>query len=69
MYVTSKNKSEKDKKDNDPQICKLEIEKENKESSQGSDNSWFSSWSGLSTTFDSPKSKKRECSGDYEEDQ
>ena len=31
-----------------------------KESSQGSQDSWFSSWSGLSTTFSSPK--KRELS-------
>ena len=59
VYQTSKNESEKDKKDNDPQICELKFEEQNKESSQGNDNSWFSSWSGLSTTFDSPKSKKR----------
>ena len=70
VYQTSKNESEKDKKDNDPQISELKFEEENKESSQGNDNSWFSSWSGLSTAFDSPKSKKREFSdGNEEEDQ
>ena len=38
-YETSKNESERDKKDNYPQISELKIEEENKESSQGSDNS------------------------------
>ena len=46
----------------------MKIEEENKESSQGSDNSWFSSWSGLTTTFDSPKSKTREFRDDNEEE-
>ena len=69
VHETSKNESEKDKKDNDRQIIESKIEEENKESSQGSDSSWFSSWSVLSTTFDWPKSKKRGFgAGDEEED-
>ena len=64
----SKNESEKDKKNNDPQISELKIEEENKESSQGSNNTWLSLGSGLSTTFDSPKSKKREFSDDDKEE-
>ena len=47
----------------------MKIEEENKESSQGSNNSWLSLWSGLSTTFDSPKSKKREFSDDDDEEE
>ena len=68
VYVTSNNESEKYKKDDDPQISKLEIEEENKKSSQGSDNSSLSLWSGLSITFYSPKSKKRQFSADDEEE-
>ena len=56
---------EKDKKDNGPQIREFKIEEENKESSQGSGNSWFSSWSSM--TFDSPKSKKRKIRKDDKE--
>ena len=52
----------KDKKDNeDPQISslKIEVEKEGQENAEEtSQECWFSSWSGLSTTFDSPKVKK-----------
>ena len=69
VHEISKNEGEKDKKDNDRQIIESKIEEENKESSQGSGSSWFSSWSVLSTTFDWPKSKKREFgTGDEEED-
>ena len=46
----------------------MKIEEGNKESSQVSDNSWFSSWSSLSSTFDLPKSKKREFNDDDEEE-
>ena len=46
----------------------MKIEEGNNENSQESDNSWFSSWSSLSTTFDSPKGKKREFSDDDKEE-
>ena len=68
VYETSKNESKGDKKDNHPQISELKIEEENKESSQGSNNSWFNLWSSLSMPFDSPKSKKREFGNDDEEE-
>ena len=51
-----------------PQISDLKIDEGNSENSQENDNSWFSSWSALSTTFDSPKSKKGEFSNDDEEE-
>ena len=57
---------EKGKKDNYPQISEFKIEEESKVSSQGSDNTWFSSWSSM--TFDSPKSKKRAFSNDDKEE-
>ena len=64
-----KSKEEGDKKEEEHQISDLKTDKGNNENSQESDNSWFSSWSGLSTTFDLPKGKKREFSnGDEEEE-
>ena len=67
----SENESEDKKEDDNPQISKLKIEESSQQSSQdcqGTESSWFSSWSGLSTTFDSPKSKKREFSDEDEEE-
>ena len=63
----------KDKKDNeDPQISGLKIEEEKEGQEENAEESiqesWFSLWSGLSTTFDSPKSKKKEFSDDDEEE-
>lgn len=49
-------------------LANWKLKKRIKKSSQGSDNSWFSSWSGLSTTFYSPESKKKEFSNDDEEE-
>ena len=62
-----KSKEEGEKKEDEPQISDLKIEEGNNEDSEESDNSWFSSWSDLNTTFDSPKGKKREFSNDDEE--
>ena len=54
-------KTKEDKKEDEPQIENLNIEGEaEKESNVGSEDSWFSSWSGLSTTFS--LLKKRELS-------
>ena len=59
-------KTKEDKKEDGPQIENLNIEEEaEKESSEGCQDSWFSFWSGLSTTFN--LSKKRELSDDEEE--
>ena len=63
-----KSKEQGEKKEEEPQISDLKIDECNNENSQESDNSWFSSWSGLSTTFDLPKGKKREFSDDDEEE-
>lgn len=58
-------KTREDNKEGGPQIKNLNIEEEaEKESSEGSQDSWFSFWSGLSTTFS--LSKKRELSNDEE---
>ena len=57
-----------EKKEKETQIRDLEIEEGNNENSQESDNTWFSSWSSLSTTFDSFKGKKREFSDDDKEE-
>ena len=64
-----KSKEEGDQKEEEHQISDLKTDKGNNENSQESDNSWFSSWSGLSTTFDLPKGKKREFSNDDEEEE
>ena len=65
-----KSKEEGEKKEEEPQISDVKIDEGNNENSQESDNSWFSSQSSLSTTFDLPKGKKREYrDGDEEEDQ
>ena len=59
-------KTKEDKKKDGPQIENLNIEEEaEKESSEGSQDSWFSFWSGLNTTFS--LLKKRELSDDEEE--
>ena len=68
-FYHEKSKEEWEKKEEEPQISDLKIDEGNNENSQESDNSWFSSWSGLSTTFDSPKGKRRKfCNDDEEED-
>ena len=67
-YETSNNEGEKYKKTMILKLANWKLKKRIKKSSQGSDNSWFSSWSGLSTTFCSPESKKKEFSNDDEEE-
>ena len=60
-------KTKEDKKEDKPQIENLNIEEEaEKESSKGNQDRWFSSWSGLSTTYSSPK--KRDLSDDEDEE-
>ena len=68
-FYHEKSKEEWEKKEEEPQISELKIDEGNNENSQESDNSWFSSWSDLSTTFDLPKGENRKFSnGDEEED-
>ena len=55
---------EKEEEDNQPKIDELEIE----DSQQSSQESWCSTWSGLSQTFNSPKGQKREFSSNDEEE-
>ena len=64
VYYEKQKEKQNEEEENQPKIDELEIG----DSQQPSQESWCSTWSGLSQTFNSPKGQKREFSSDDEED-
>ena len=64
VYYEKQKEKQNEEEENQPKIDELEIG----DSQQPSQESWCSTWSGLSQTFNSPKGQKREFSSDDEEE-